>query len=351
MEEEKEKAKQLQEDNNQIKRDRASELPRIDGVVHLAHKSLRLFVATASLGGYTAAEKVSQVRLQTEKLEKKQAKIPTWCEATDQMALAEKILAGNMRMCPRTQALNLVEGTAAHSEEIWAMFTTEWNEETRESEILVLQKATIDPHFVPWLKGKDQYTKYMNKGWRMWELGEYMSMTTLQKKTMEASLPRGMYEYPKAWTDAWKIKDGPIVPLDVIRKYYMDKHIAWDEKYTSTYNSSKVSAGIGLDPDDNNWSDRDDQYTLKPFPTALRTKEWGFDRHGVVKLTKRRRLPCRQARGPRRRRPSSKVSDDEAEATDHFTNWYEVDEAEVRATKYAKLTDAEFKQYTSRSMV
>ena len=77
MEEEKEKAKQLQEDSNQIRRDRASELPRIDGVVHLARKSLRLVVAAASLGGYTAAEKVSQVRLQTEKLEKKQAKMTT----------------------------------------------------------------------------------------------------------------------------------------------------------------------------------------------------------------------------------------------------------------------------------
>jgi hypothetical protein len=38
------------------------------------------------------------------------------------------------------------------------------------------------------------------------------------------------------------------------------------------------------------------------------------------------------------------VPDDEAEATDHLTNWYEADEAEVRATKHAKLTDAEFKQ-------
>jgi hypothetical protein len=61
----KEKAKQLQEDNNQIKRDRASALPLIDGTVHLARKSLRLFLAAASLGGHTAAEKVSQARLQT----------------------------------------------------------------------------------------------------------------------------------------------------------------------------------------------------------------------------------------------------------------------------------------------
>jgi hypothetical protein len=116
------------------------------------------------------------------------------------------------------------------------------------------------------LKGKDQYTKYMNNGWRMRDLGEYVSMTALQKKTMAAPLPRGMREYPKAWTDAWKIKDGPIVPLDVIRKYYMDKHIARDEKYTSTYNSSKVSAGIGLNPDDNNCSDHDDQYV---YPEAI----------------------------------------------------------------------------------
>jgi hypothetical protein len=105
------------------------------------------------------------------------------------------------------------------------MFTTQWNgsfpeetdAETRESEILVLQKATIDPHFVPWLKGKDQYNKYMNNGWRMRELGEYVSMTALQKKTMAASLPRGMREYPRrlcyraikgskssvAWATAW----------------------------------------------------------------------------------------------------------------------------------------------------
>jgi hypothetical protein len=77
MEEAKEKANQLQEDNNQIKRDRASALPLIDGVVHLARKSLRLFLAAASLGGYTAAEKVSQVRLRTGKLDKKQAKMAT----------------------------------------------------------------------------------------------------------------------------------------------------------------------------------------------------------------------------------------------------------------------------------
>jgi hypothetical protein len=180
----------------------------------------------------------------------------------------------------------------------------------------------------------------------MRELGEYVSMTALQKKTMAASLPRGMREYPEAWRDAWKIKDGPIVPLDVIRKYYMDKHIAFDEKYTSTYNSSKVSAGIGLNPDDKNWSDHDDQYTLKPFPVALCTREWGFDRHGVVKLTKEEKAAL-----PGGKRPSSKkaktlqvvVSDDEAEATDHFL-WHEADEAEVRTAKHAKLTDAEFKQ-------
>jgi hypothetical protein len=41
------------------------------------------------------------------------------------------------------------------------------------------------------------------------------------------------------------------------------------------------------------------------------------------------------------------VSDDEAEAADHLPDcwtWYEADEAEVRATKHAKLSDAEFKQ-------
>jgi hypothetical protein len=73
-EKKKKKAKQLQEDTNQIKRDRASELPRIDGVVHLARKSLRLFTAAADLGGHTAAETVARVQHQTEKLEKKAAK-------------------------------------------------------------------------------------------------------------------------------------------------------------------------------------------------------------------------------------------------------------------------------------
>ena len=41
------------------------------------------------------------------------------------------------------------------------------------------------------------------------------------------------------------------------------------------------------------------------------------------------------------------VMEDEAEAADHFPScwtWYESDGAEVRATKHAKLTDAEFKQ-------
>ena len=129
-------------------------------------------------------------------------------------------------------------------------------------------------------------------------------MTALQKKTMAASLPRGMREYPEAWRDAWKIKDGPIVPLDVIRKYYMDKHIAFDEKYTSTYNSSKVSAGIGLSPDDNNWSDHDDQYTLKPFPQALRITKIGALTDTVRSSSpEKRKRPCREARGHRRRRP------------------------------------------------
>jgi hypothetical protein len=101
MKEAKEKAKHLQEDNNQIKRDRASAPPLIDGVVHLARKSLRLFLAAASLGGYTAAEKVSQVRLQTGKLGKKQTKMATWCSATDQMALVEKMLCARS-LCPRS---------------------------------------------------------------------------------------------------------------------------------------------------------------------------------------------------------------------------------------------------------
>jgi hypothetical protein len=204
MNEAKDKAKQLQEDNNQIKRDRAPALPLIDGTVHLARKSLRLFLAGASLGGYTAAEKVSRVRLQTKQLDKKDAKIATWCEATDRMALVERMLVGNMKMCPTTMAKGLVEGNVAHSEEIWNMFTTEWNgsfpketdAETRESEILVLAKATIDPHFVPWLTGTEQYNKFMNNGWRLRELGEPVSMTKMQRKTMNASLPRGNREYP-----------------------------------------------------------------------------------------------------------------------------------------------------------
>ena len=75
------------------------------------------------------------------------------------MALAEKMPAGNMRMCPRTMAKELVEGTVAHSKEIWAMLTTEWEMSAFPKkrmrrcaslcEILVLQKTTIDPHFVP----------------------------------------------------------------------------------------------------------------------------------------------------------------------------------------------------------
>jgi hypothetical protein len=223
MNEAKEKAKQLKEDNNQIKRDRASALPLIDGTVHLARTSLRVFLAAAAVGGYTAAEKLSQVRLQTGKLDKKDAKMATWCEATDRMALVciERMLVGNMKMCPITMAKGLVEGTVAHSEEIWTMFTTEWNgrfpeetdAETRESEILVLTKATIGPHFVPWLPGTEQYNKFMNSGWRLRELGEPVSTTKLQRKTMAAALPRGFRDYPQAWKDAWKIKEGPIVPF------------------------------------------------------------------------------------------------------------------------------------------
>jgi hypothetical protein len=59
---------------------------------------------------------------------------------------------------------------------------------------------------VPWLKGKVQYNKYMNKGYRMRELGEYVSMTALQKKTRDGSisLPRGLRKYPKAWKEAWR---------------------------------------------------------------------------------------------------------------------------------------------------
>jgi hypothetical protein len=71
-----------------------------------------------------------------------------------------------------------------HFRDNLTMFTTEWNgsfpeetdAETRESEILLLQKATIGPHFVPWLKGKGQYHKYMDSGCRLRELGEYVSM-------------------------------------------------------------------------------------------------------------------------------------------------------------------------------
>jgi hypothetical protein len=49
MEEANEKEKQHQQDNKQKKLYRASELPHIDGTVHLARTSLRLFLAAASL--------------------------------------------------------------------------------------------------------------------------------------------------------------------------------------------------------------------------------------------------------------------------------------------------------------
>jgi hypothetical protein len=105
----------------------------------------------------------------------------------------------------------------------------------------------------------------MNNGWRLRELGETVSMTKLQRRTVAAALPRSMRDYPQEWEDAWEIKDGPVVPFHTIRQYYTDKHIAFDQKFTSAYNSSKVSAGIGLSPDDTSWSDHDDQHTLKPF--------------------------------------------------------------------------------------
>jgi hypothetical protein len=79
----------------------------------------------------------------------------------------------------------------------------------------------------------------MNNGWRLRELGETVSMTKIQRKTMAAALPRGFCDYPQTWKDAWKIKEGPIVPFHNIRQYYTDKHIAFDQKFTSTYNSSK----------------------------------------------------------------------------------------------------------------
>jgi hypothetical protein len=195
-----------------------------------------------------------------------------------------------------------------------------------------------------------EYNKFMNNGWRLRELGETVSMTKIQRKTMAAALPRGFCDYPQTWKDAWKIKEGPIVPFHNIRQYYTDKHIAFDQKFTSTYNSSKVSPGIGLNPDVANWSDHDDQHNLKPFPLALRTKEWGFDRHGAVKFTKEEKASL-----PGGRRPSSRkakaaqvvVPGDEAEAADQVPDcwtWYEADEAEVRASRHAKLSDAEFKQ-------
>jgi uncharacterized protein with von Willebrand factor type A (vWA) domain len=165
-------------------------------------------------------------------------------------------------------------------------------------------------------------------------------MTKLQRKTMLAALPRSNREYPQDWKDAWEIEAGPIVPFHTIRQYYTDKKINFDQKFTSTYNASKVSPGIGLHPNDPNWSDHDDMHTLKPFPQGMRNKEWGFDRHGEVKLTKEEKALL-----PGGKRPSSRkakaaqvvVSDDEAEAADQFSDcwtWYEADEAEVRATNY-----------------
>ena len=355
MREAKDKAKQLQEDCNQIKRDRATPLPFIDGEVQNARKSLRLFLVDAELGGYTAAEKVARVRMQTKLLDKKDAKTAAWCEATDRMALVEGMLVGNMKMHPDTMAKKLVEGKPAHSEEIWNMFTTEWNSSfpketdsgTRESEILLLEKAIIDPHFVAWLGGTEQYNKYMKKGWRLRALGVNVSMTKLQRKTMMAALPRSLREYPQEWRDAWEIEDGPIVPFHTIREYYTKKKINFYEKFTSAYNAAKVSPGIGLTPDDPNHSDHEDQYTLKVFPQVMRTKEWGFDRHGQLKLTREERalLPGgRRSSSKRAKTGPVEVSGDEADAVEDCWDWYEADEAEVRAIKHAKLSDKEFKQ-------
>jgi hypothetical protein len=212
----------------------------------------------------------------------------------------------------------------------------------------VLTKATIDPHFVPWLPGTEQYNKFMNNGWRLRELGEPVSMTKMQRRTMAASLPRGNREYPQDWKDAWDITDGPIVPFHNIRQYYTDKKIAYDQKFNSTYNASKVSPGIGLHPDDPNWSDHDDQHTLKPFPQGMRNKEWGFDRHGEVKLTREEKALLLGGKAAQ-----VVVSGDEAEAADQLPDcwtWYEADEAEVRATRHAKLSDAEFNQAVHRGL-
>jgi hypothetical protein len=127
---------------------------------------------------------------------------------------------------------------------------------------------------------------------------------------------------------------------------YWRVEINFDQKFTSAYSASKVSPGIGLDPDDPNFSDHDDhdQYTLMPFPQGMRNKKWGFDKHGRLKLAKEERALL-----PGGKRPPSKkakagpvvVSDDEAEVADQFSDcwgWYEADEAEVRAIKHAKLS-------------
>jgi hypothetical protein len=56
---------------------------------------------------------------------------------------------------------------------------------------------------------------------------------------------------------AWEDRDGDLVEEEEIRQFFKTNRINWDEAFTSTFNGPKSSVGIGMTPDDENYSDHD----------------------------------------------------------------------------------------------
>ena len=195
---------------------------------------------------------------------------------------------------------------------LWERFLKKWysshpEEEagaTHGPEIMRLIKDNIDPHYVWWKSGYKQHSAFRKNAIRLRALGEDVSLTKTQRTVMNAAYPRDLrLKFPDHREVMWEDKDGDLVDEEGIRKFFKTNKIHWDEEHTPTYNGPKSSVGIGMTPDDENWSDHGHDHRLKTFPQDLREgkqhERRGFTKAGKLMGTPKAKPPRRL---PRRRK-------------------------------------------------
>ena len=113
--------------NDDLIRDRAEALPRVDGTIVKGKKSMRKFVNAGDLGKYTVTEMLHCIQNQKEeKKNRRKEDGDKWTRVSEFIETEEEALQGDIKCKEQVKALQLEEGTPEYDAVLWERFLKKW---------------------------------------------------------------------------------------------------------------------------------------------------------------------------------------------------------------------------------